>query len=120
LQARISQSAPGVAGEGRRRKRSQLRIVNLSANVNEEVIAETEADVLADVVTEEHAQGEKEEAVETSVSDGPSSSMTSAPRTTASASAFAVSCDTNITAKVLVTRLRNIFPCLSFVGSRPC
>jgi hypothetical protein len=55
----ISQSAPGEAGEGKRRKQSQLCIVNLSANANDEAIAETEADVLADVVKEEHAQGEK-------------------------------------------------------------
>jgi hypothetical protein len=91
-----------VAGEGRRRKRSQIRIVNLSANTNDEAIAETEVDVPADVVKKEHAQGEKEEAVEKSVGDGPSSSMTSAPRTTASTSVFAVLRDTNIAAKVLV------------------
>jgi hypothetical protein len=52
LQARISQLAPGAAGEGRRRKRPQLRIVNLSADSNDEVIAETEAYVLVGVVKE--------------------------------------------------------------------
>jgi hypothetical protein len=81
---------------------SHLKSSHVSANANDEAIAETGADGLADVVKEEHAQGETEEDVEKSVLDGPSSSTTSAPRTTASVSACVVSHDTNITAKVLV------------------